>query len=139
MLAICGKIFEIIIFNPIFTFLDENGFLYPNQSELCPLDSCKNRLLSIVHDTYANVGQHPALEVRASSLDISKAFDRACHGGYYSFEGIGMSTNRLTLLRSFLSDRFQRVVLNGKCSSWSSVLAGDPQCSIFDHYFFLYT
>ena len=131
MLLICSKIFEIIIFKPIFTFLDENGFLYPNQSEFRPLDSCKNRLLSIVHDTYANAGQHPAVEVRANYLDISKAFDKVCHGGYYSFEGIGMSANRLSLLRRFLSDRFQRVVLNGQCSSWSSLLAGVPQCSVF--------
>ena len=32
-------------------------------------------------------------------------------------------------LKSFLNDRFQRVVLNGKCSNWSSVLAGVPQSS----------
>ena len=33
------------------------------------------------------------------------------------------------LLKSFLNNRFQRVVLNGNCSNWSSVLAGVPQSS----------
>ena len=34
------------------------------------------------------------------------------------------------LLKSFLNNRFQRVVFNGQCSNWSSVLAGVPQGSI---------
>ena len=36
----------------------------------------------------------------------------------------------ISLLRNFLSNRFQQVVFNGQCSSWSSVLAGVPQGSI---------
>ena len=68
LLPICSKIFEIIIFNPIFKFLDENFLLSPNKSGLCPLHSCENQLLSIVHDIYTNFDQHPTLEVRANVL-----------------------------------------------------------------------
>ena len=80
-LLICSKIFERIIFNPIFEFLDEKGLLCPNQSGFSPFDSCKNQLLSIAHDIYANFNEHPTLEARASFLDISKAFDRVWHEG----------------------------------------------------------
>ena len=61
LLPICGKIFERIIFNPIFKYLKKNSLLCPNQSGFHPFDSCENQLLSIVHDTYANFDQHPTL------------------------------------------------------------------------------
>ena len=41
------------------------------------------------------------------------------------------------LLKSFLNNRFQRVVFNGQCSNWSSVLAGVPQGSILRPLHFL--
>ena len=69
-------VFEKIIFNPIFEYLNENGLLCPNQSGFHTFNSCENQLLSIVHDIYANFDQHPTLEVRVKFLDISKAFDR---------------------------------------------------------------
>ena len=66
------------------------------------------------------------LQMRANFLDILKAFDKVWHEGLlFKLERIGISGNLLSLLKSFLSNRFQRVVLNGQCSSWSSVLAGE--------------
>ena len=79
LLPICGKIFERLIFNPVFEFLEENKLLSPNQSGFRPNDSCENQLLSIVHSIYADFDQSPSLEVRANFLDISKAFDKVWH------------------------------------------------------------
>ena len=138
LLPICGKIFERIIFNPIFEYLEKNSLLCPNQSGFRPFDSCENQLLSIVHDIYANFDQHPTLEMRANFLDILKAFDKVWHEGLlFKLERIGISGNLLSLLKSFLSNRFQQVVLNGQCSSWSSVLAGVLQVSILGPLIFL--
>ena len=120
LLPICGKIFERIIFNPIFEDLEKNSLLWPNQFGFHPFDSCENQLLSIVHDIYANFDQNPTLEMRANFLDISKAFDKVWHEGLlFKLEYIGISGNLPSLLESFLSNRFQRVVLNGQCCSWS--------------------
>ena len=89
------------------------------ESGFRPFDSCENQLLSIVHDIYANFDQNPTLEMRANFLDISKAFDKVWHEGLlFKLECIGISGNLLSLLKSFLSNRFQQVVLNGQCSSW---------------------
>ena len=44
----------------------------------------------------------------------------------------------ITLIKSFLSNRFQRVVLNGQTSNWKEVLAGVPQGSILGPLFFSY-
>ena len=111
---ICGKIFEIIIFNPIFEYLEKNSLLCPNQSGFRPFDSCENQLLSIVNYIYANFDQNPTLEMRANFLDILKAFDKVWHEGLlFKLERIGISGNLLSLLKRFLNNRFQRVVLNG--------------------------
>ena len=110
LLPICGKIFDRIIF--IFKYLEKNSLLCPNQSGFCPFDSCENQLLSLVLDIYANYDQHPTFEVRAKFLDILKSFDKAWHEELlFKLESIGISGNLLSPLKSFLSNRLQRVVL----------------------------
>ena len=49
----------------------------------------------------------------------------------------GVSGNLLGLIKSFLSDRVQRVTLNGKTSDWECIRAGVPQGSILEPLFFL--
>ena len=76
--------------------------------------------------------------MRANFLDISKAFDKVWHEGLiFKLEHTGISGNLLSLLKSFLNNRFQRVVLNAQCSNWLSVLAGIPQGSILGPLIFL--
>ena len=76
--------------------------------------------------------------MRANFLDISKAFDKVWHEGLlFKLEHVGISGNLLSLLKSFLNNRFQRVVLNCQCSNWSSVLAGVRQGSILEPLLFL--
>ena len=76
--------------------------------------------------------------MRANVLDISKSLDKVCHKGLlFKLVRIGISGNLLSLLNSFLSNRFQRVVINGQYSSWSPVLAGVSQCSILEALLFV--
>ena len=57
--------------------------------------------------------------MRANSLDMSIAFDKVWHEELlYKLKHTGISGNVLSLLKSFLKNRLQRVVLNGQCSNW---------------------
>ena len=71
------------------------------------------------------------LDVRRAFLDLSKAFDRVWHDGLmYKLKTLGICGNYCGLIHSFLSDRHQRVVLNGQSSKWSHIKDRVPQGSI---------
>ena len=55
----------------------------------------------------------------------------------YKLEKNGISSDLLNILRDFLSNTRQRVVLNGLVSTWSSVNAEFPQGSILAPFLFL--
>ena len=79
LLPICGKIFERLIFNEMFSFFLSNNLLAPNQSGFKPGDSCINQLLSITHEICSSFDE--GFEVRSVFLDISKAFNKVWHEG----------------------------------------------------------
>ena len=55
----------------------------------------------------------------------------------YKLKSFGISRNLLNLIQHCLTDRSQRVLLNGHCSNWQPILAGVPQGSILGPLFFL--
>ena len=135
LLPICGKIFERIIFNSLYEYVEENKLLSVHQSGFRSNDSCVNQLLSIVHNLYKAFDAYPT---RGLFLDMSKAFDKVWHQGLiFKLKSVGVSDSLLSLIERFLSNRFQRVLLNGQTSEWLSVKAGVPQGSILGPVFFL--
>ena len=62
---------------------------------------------------------------------MSKASDRTWHEGLiYKVKCSAVSGELLTLIHNFLTNRQQRVVLNGKCLQWVTISAGVLQGSV---------
>lgn len=69
---------------------------------------------------------------------MSKAFDKVWHEGLiFKLVQNGIEGKLLNLFRNYLSDRKQRVVLNGMESKWSDIKAGVPQGSVLGPLLFL--
>ena len=90
------------------SFFIENKLISSSQSGFKPADSCINQLLSVTHEVYSFFDE--GLEVRSIFLDIDKVW----HDGIiFKLTQNGLSGNLLNLLRYFLNQRKQRVILNG--------------------------
>ena len=76
--------------------------------------------------------------MRGVSLDFSKEFDKVWHYGLlYKLWCTGICGEYLGQIDSFLSDRFQSVVLNSQTSKWSQITAGVLQGSVLGPLLFL--
>ena len=131
LLPICGKIFEKIVFNCLYSYLNDNSLLTRNQSGFRPGDSTTNQLSYLVNEIHQSFENPKSLEVRAVFLDISKAFDKVWHDGLiFKLEQNGVRGNLLKFFQNYLTNRNQRVVLNGSFSDYSTVESGVPQGSV---------
>ena len=120
----------------MFIYFSANKLISKNQSGFQPGDSCINQLLSITHWIFTSFDN--GLEVRGVFLDISKAFNKVWHEGLiFRLKQNDIPGEFLHILSDFLSNRKQRVVLNGKNSSWANVHAGVAQGSIVGPLLFL--
>ena len=55
-------------------------------------------------------------------LDILKAFDKVCHDGLmFKLKSYGVDSQLLLLLKNYLRNREQRLVLNGQVSEWKRI------------------
>ena len=88
-----------------------------------------NALFYLTHDLQLTLDK--GFETRIVSLEFSSAFESVNHAGLlFKLQSIGVGGVLLSILKQFLSNRQQRVAVDGFYSSLISVRSGVPQGSV---------
>jgi hypothetical protein len=128
-----AKVFEYVLYNSSLHYVSHK--LSPNQHGFTKCRSTETNLASISQYLSDALDNHSQVDVVYT--DLSKAFDRIDHGLLLiKLESFGFSDNLVELIRSYLSDRFMYVGVNGYASKPFKQESGVPQGSVLGPLFF---
>ena len=134
--SICSKMIEHIIFSQIMAHYDLNNVLHDSQHGFRPGRSCETQLIMTAEDLAHSIDQKD--QVDAIALDFSKAFDRVPHERLlHKLHHYGIRSQLLQWIRSFLTDRYQKVVVEGQSSDTIHVKSGVPQGTVLGPLLFI--
>ena len=115
LLSIISKVFESTINKHLKNYLDTNLLLIDSQYGFRSSRSTAD-VLTVITDRISRT-LDKGFDARAIALDISKAFDKVWHKGLLlKLSSYGVSGRILGIIKSFLSGRSLRVVINGQSS-----------------------
>ena len=123
------KVMESIIRDHIVDHLDYNNLIANSQHGFLKSRSCVTNLLTFLEVVTEAVDNSKPVDL--VYLDFEKAFDVVPKERLIiKLYEHGIQESLLVWIKAWLSGRRQKVVLNGKSSSWASVHSGVPQGSV---------
>ena len=133
--VVCSKVFGHILHTNIMKHLDTHKVLFSEQHGFRKGHSCKTQLISAVYDIATELENKQ--QVNMVVMDFQKAFNKVPHQRLLiKLQRYGIRGKTLNWIRAFLTNRKQRVVVEGETSEWVKVDSSVPQGTSPAHWIF---
>jgi hypothetical protein len=130
------KIYERVLRKTIVQYLDDNNILCHNQHGFRSGRSCLTQMLDHFDDIMQGLTNDK--DTDAIYLDYAKAFDKVDHRMLIEkLRLYGFSPQLVKWIESFLVDRSQKVVVDGKHSYLAKIISGVPQGTVLGPILFI--
>ena len=126
VISVVAKIFEKLIFEQIYEYLNNNNLISASQSGFRTLHSTLTALIEAVGNWSINIdnGLNGVI-----FIDLKKAFDAIYHAILRKLQIYGVDQNGIKFFESYLSNRSQRCCVNDELSEAVPITCGVPQGS----------
>ena len=134
--SVCCKLLEHIVCRHILQHLEKHNILSDLQHGFRSGHSCESQLITTISDVFESFNDKHQVDMII--LDFSKAFDTVPHQKLlHKLSNYGIDGKLNRWVEQFLTNRKQRVLVEGEFSAYDQVISGVPQGTVLGPLLFL--